>query len=339
MLIYQEFDLNKVAKLVVPFLNDDLSNWYIRSNRRRFWDSELTESKKAVYLTTYEVLVTLCKLCAPLTPFLTEEIYKNLTGEESVHLAEFPVEDTNLIDEVVEERMDLVRDVCSLGRFAREEVNIKVRQPIQSLILPKSDELIIGDLLTVIKEELNVKEILFKDDMSEYLEYVVKPNFKVLGKALGARIKELQGMLANATNEQVNKINDGGLMVSLGGDDFTITPEMVIMEVKQKDGFASASNNRTCVVLETELTEELILEGLAREFVRKVQSLRKDADFVITDHINIYYNGSSAVDKMLEVYKDYVMGEVLGEKLIKDESLDNYSDMNDEKVAIKVERI
>lgn len=338
-LAYQEFDLNKVAKLVVPFLNDDLSNWYIRSNRRRFWDSELTESKKAVYLTTYEVLVTLCKLCAPLTPFLTEEIYKNLTGEESVHLAEFPVEDTNLIDEVVEERMDLVRDVCSLGRFAREEVNIKVRQPIQSLILPKSDELIIGDLLAVIKEELNVKEILFKDDMSEYLEYVVKPNFKVLGKALGARIKELQGMLANATNEQVNKINDGGLMVSLGGDDFTITPEMVIMEVKQKDGFASASNNRTCVVLETELTEELILEGLAREFVRKVQSLRKDADFIITDHINIYYNGSSAVDKMLEVYKDYVMGEVLGEKLIKDESLDNYSDMNDEKVAIKVERI
>lgn len=338
-LAYQEFDLNKVAKLVVPFLNDDLSNWYIRSNRRRFWDSELTESKKAVYLTTYEVLVTLCKLCAPLTPFLTEEIYKNLTGEESVHLAEFPVEDTNLIDEVVEERMDLVRDVCSLGRFAREEVNIKVRQPIQSLILPKSDELIIGDLLAVIKEELNVKEILFKDDMSEYLEYVVKPNFKVLGKALGARIKELQGMLANASNEQVNKINDGGLMVSLGGDDFTITPEMVIMEVKQRDGFASASNNRTCVVLETELTEELILEGLAREFVRKVQSLRKDADFVITDHINIYYNGSSAVDKMLEVYKDYVMGEVLGEKLIKDESLDNYSDMNDEKVAIKVERI
>ena len=336
---YQEYDLNKVARLVVPFLNDDLSNWYIRSNRRRFWDSELSESKKAVYLTTYEVLVTLCKLCAPLTPFLTEEIYRNLTGEESVHLASFPVENTDLINETVEERMDLVRDVCSLGRFAREEVNIKVRQPIQSLILPKSDEMIIGDLLPVITEELNVKEVMFKDDMTEYLEYIVKPNFKVLGKALGAKIKELQGLLQNATAEQVQKINNGGWMVSLGGDDFTITEEMVITEVKQKEGYASASNNRTCVVLETELTEELILEGLAREFVRKVQSLRKDADFVITDHIKVYYNGTDKIDEMLKSWKDYVMGEVLGEELIKDETLDDYSEMNDEKAAIRVERV
>ena len=271
---YQEFDLNKVAKLVVPFLNDDLSNWYIRSNRRRFWDSELTESKKAVYLTTYEVLVTLCKLCAPLTPFLTEEIYTNLTGEESVHLANFPVENTDLINETVEERMDLVRDVCSLGRFAREEVNIKVRQPIQSLILPKSDEMIIGDLLPVITEELNVKEVMFKDDMTEYLEYVVKPNFKVLGKTLGPKIKELQDILSKLTSNEVAKISEEGLTVKLDGEDFELTDEMVLISIKQKEGYASTSNNRTCVVLETELTEELILEGLAREFVRKVQSLR-----------------------------------------------------------------
>ena len=128
-------------------------------------------------------------------------------------------------------------------------------------------------------------------------------------------------------------------MVSLGGDDFTITSDMVITEVKQKEGYASASNNRTCVVLETELTEELILEGLAREFVRKVQSLRKDADFVITDHIKVYYNGTEKIDEMLKSWKDYVMGEVLGEELIKDESLEDYSEMNDEKAAIKVERI
>ena len=336
---FEEYDLNKVARLVVPFLNDDLSNWYIRSNRRRFWDSELTESKKAVYLTTYEVLVTLCKLCAPLTPFITEEIYRKLTGEESVHLALYPVCNDDLISEAVEERMDLVRDVCSLGRFAREEANIKVRQPIQSLILPKSDEIIIGDLLSVIEEELNVKQIIFKEDMSEYLEYVVKPNFKVLGKTLGPKIKELQGMLQNITKEQINKITSDGLMISLGGDDFTITEEMVLMEVKQKEGYASASNNRTCVVLETELTEDLILEGLAREFVRKVQSLRKEADFVITDHINVYYNGTEKIDLMLVKYKDYVMGEVLGEKLIKEDSLDDYSEMNEEKAAIRVEKV
>ena len=336
---YSEFDLNRVTKLIVPFLNDDLSNWYIRSNRRRFWDSELTDSKKAVYLTMYEALVALCKLCAPLTPYLTEEIYKNLTEEESVHLANFPTENTDLIDDTVEERMDLVRDICSLGRFAREEVNIKVRQPISSLILPKSDEMIIGDLLPVIKEELNVKEVMFKPDMTEYLEYVVKPNFKVLGKDLGPKIKELQEVLSKLTSSEIATISEEGLVVKLAGEDFELNAENTIISIKQKEGYASQSNNRTIVVLETELTEELILEGLAREFVRKVQSLRKDLDFVITDHIKVYYNGSEKLEKMFELYKDYVMGEVLGDELIKDTNLEDKYNLNDEEVYIKVERV
>ena len=338
---YQEYDLNKVTKLIVPFLNDDLSNWYIRSNRRRFWDSELTDSKKAVYLTMYEALCTLCKLCAPLTPFLTEEIYQKLTGEESVHLADFPVENTDLIDEAVEERMDLVRDVCSLGRFAREEVNIKVRQPISNLILPKSDEMIIGDLLPVIQEELNVKNVIFKPDMTEYLEYIVKPNFKVLGKELGPKIKELQETLNKLSSSEIAKIAEEGLTIKLAGEDFELNEENTLISIKQKEGYASTSNNRTIVVLDTELTEELILEGLAREFVRKVQSLRKEADFVITDHIKVYYNGTDQIDKMLELYKDYVMGEVLGDELIKDISLkDKYKcELNDEEAYIKVERV
>ena len=336
---YAEYDLNKAAKLIVPFLNDDLSNWYIRSNRRRFWDSELTDSKKAVYLTMYEALVALAKLCAPMTPFMTEEIYQKLTGEESVHLADFPVENTDLIDEAVEERMDLVRDVCSLGRFAREEVNIKVRQPIQSLILPKSDEMIIGDLLPVIQEELNVKEVQFKPDMTDYLEYIVKPNFQVLGKTLGPKIKELQQVISKLTSNEIAKISEEGLTIKLDGEDFELNSENTIISIKQKEGYASTSNNKTIVVLETELTEELILEGLAREFVRKVQSLRKDADFVITDHIKVYYNGTEKIDKMFELYKDYVMGEVLGDELIKDESLTEKYPLNDEESAIKVERV
>lgn len=339
-LAYQDFDLNKVAKLVVPFLNDDLSNWYIRSNRRRFWDSELTDSKKAVYLTTYEVLVALCRLCAPITPFMTEEIYRKLTGEESVHLANFPVENTDLINGNVEERMDLVRDICSLGRFAREEVNIKVRQPINSLILPKSDQIIIGDLLPVIKEELNVKDIIFKDDMSEYLEYIVKPNFKVLGKTLGSKIKTLQDVLTKLTSREISELNEKGeLTILLDNEEFKLLSDMVIISLKQKDGYASSSNNRTCIVLDTELTEELILEGLAREFVRKVQSLRKEADFIITDHIKVYYNGNDTIDKMLNMYKDYIMGEVLGDELIKDISLTEEYELNDSKACIKVCKI
>ncbi len=334
----EEYDLNKATKLIVPFLNDDLSNWYIRSNRRRFWDSELTDSKKAVYLTTYEVLDTLCRLCAPITPFLTEEIYQKLTGNESVHLADYPVCCEKLIDLAVEERMDLVRDVCSLGRFAREEVNIKVRQPISNLILPAKDKAILGDLISVVMEELNVKNIEFREDMSEYLEFAVKPNFKVLGKTLGSKIKILQEVISKLNSSDVDKINNGGLAVNLDGEYFTLTEENVIITTIQKPGFASSSNSKTCVVLETTLTEELILEGLAREFVRKVQALRKDSDFQITDHIKLSYNGTDNVKKMIEEYKDYVMGEVLGDELIEinDEPTE---ELNDEKVVIKVERV
>ncbi len=335
---YEEYDLNKVARLIVPFLNDDLSNWYIRSNRRRFWDSELTESKKAVYLTTYEVLVTLCKLCAPITPFLTEEIYQKLTDEKSIHLADFPKYNEKLIDEKIEEQMDLVRDVCSLGRFAREEANIKVRQPISHLILPKNDEKIIGNLISVIEEELNVKEIIFKEDMSEYLDYIVKPNFKVLGKTLGPKVKELQEILTKLSTKDVALLQSDGLIVKLGDEDFKLTKEMVLISLKQKEGYASSSNNKTCVVLNTELTEDLILEGLAREFVRKVQNLRKEADFVITDHIKVIYHGSDKINQMLDKYYDYVMGEVLGDELIKDETLTFNDKLNDEDVAIKVEK-
>lgn len=335
---YEEYDLNKVARLIVPFLNDDLSNWYIRSNRRRFWDSQLSESKKAVYLTTYEVLVTLCKLCAPITPFLTEEIYQKLTGEESIHLADFPKYDENLIDLKIEKQMDLVRDVCSLGRFAREEANIKVRQPISHLILPLNDKDIIGDLISVIEEELNVKEIIFKEDMSEYLDYIVKPNFKVLGKTLGPKVKELQEILTKLSTKDIALLQSDELTIKLGDEDFKLTNEMVLISLKQKEGYASSSNNKTCVVLNTELTEDLILEGLAREFVRKVQSLRKEADFVITDHIKVIYHGSDKINQMLDKYYDYVMGEVLGDELVKDETLAFDDKLNDEDVVIKVEK-
>ncbi len=334
----EEYDLNKATKYIIPFLNDDLSNWYIRSNRRRFWDSELTESKKAVYLTTYEVLETLCRLCAPLTPFITEEIYQKLTGEESVHLKTYPVYDEKLIDEEVEEKMDLVRDICSLGRFAREEVNIKVRQPISNLILPESDKEIIGNLDSVIKEELNVKNIEYKKDMSEYLDYTVKPNFKELGKVLGQKIKLLQDVMKNYGSKEVEEIRNGGKTISLEGEEFTLTEDTVIITLQQKDGYASVVNEKNCVVIDTTLTEDLILEGLAREFVRKVQALRKESDFEITNHIKVFYNGTDNVKKMIEKYKDYVMGEVLGDELIvtSDEPIE---ELNDEKVVIKVERI
>jgi len=336
---YEEYDLNKVARLIVPFLNDDLSNWYIRSNRRRFWDPELTFSKKAVYLTLYEVLVTLVKLVAPIAPYLSEEIYQKLTGEESVHLASFPTVSFELLDEKVEERMDLVRDICSLGRFAREEAKIKVRQPIKTLLLASSFQEEIGDLLPIIMEELNVKEILFQKDMSEYLDYIVKPNFKILGKTLGPKVKELQEKLRDLSKEEIATLQQGGLSIDLSGEKFTLTNDMVLLSLKQKEGYAATSNDTICVVLDTTLTEELILEGLAREFIRNVQSLRKEADFELTDHINIYYEGDEQISLMLEHYEDYIKEETLAYEIIKKELNCEEIILNDCTGKIQVERI
>lgn len=334
---FEEYDLNKVARAIVPFLNDDLSNWYIRSNRRRFWESELSESKKAVYLTLYEVLVALTKLVAPITPYLSEEIYKKLTGEKSVHLAEYPTAEEKLIQDAIEIRMDKVRDICSLGRFAREEAKIKVRQPIQKLLLSSNDKEIVGDLLPIIMEELNVKEVEFKEDMSKYLDYIIKPNFKILGKELGPKMKELQQKLQELTEEEIKQLQEAGLSLTLGEEAFTLTKEMVLISLKQKEGYASSSNEETCVVLDTTLTEELILEGLAREFVRNVQALRKEADFEITDHITIYYDGEEKLEAMLDLYKNYIKEETLATE-IKREKLDSEElSLNEIKGKIKVE--
>ena len=336
---FEEYDLNKVTRLVIPFINDDLSNWYIRSNRRRFWESELTDSKKAVYLTTYEVLVTLCKLCAPITPFITEEIYKNLTGEESVHLADYPVYDESLINDEVEEKMDLVRDICSLGRFAREDAKIKVRQPISEVLLDKGVSKLINEFESVIKEELNVKEITYIDNMTDYLDYIIKPNFREVGKMFGSNVGEFTKLLGTLSIKDIETLKTDSIKVDFMGSELEITPSMVLITVNVKDGYCSSNNGRVFVILNTELNEDLILEGLAREIVRKVQSLRKDNDYVITDRIKLYYDGSEMIDKTIEKYSDYIKNETLAVELIKDSSLEESYDMNGEAVKVKTERI
>lgn len=336
---FEEYDLNRVTRLVIPFLNDDLSNWYIRSTRRRFWESELTNSKKAVYLTTYEVLETLCRLCAPITPYITEEIYKNLTGEESVHLALYPKYDESLIDLELEEKMDLVRDVCSLGRFAREDVKIKVRQPISEVLLDNSISSKISEFEPVIMEELNVKNITYIDNMTDYLDYVIKPNFREVGKMFGSNVGEFTKLLGTLSVKDIETLKNDSIHVEFMGNDLEITPSMVIISVNVKEGYCSSNNGRVFVILNTELTEDLILEGLAREFVRKVQSLRKDNDYVITDRINVYYDGNDMLDKTIDKYNEYIKNETLAVELIKDSNLDESYDMNGVSVKVKTERV
>ncbi len=336
---YEKYDLNIVVHKIVDFINDDFSNWYIRSNRRRFWASELTEDKKAVYLTTYETLLTLAKITAPVTPYISEEIYQNLTGKTSVHLGDFPKVDEELLSKDLEQRMELVRDICSLGRNAREDAAIKVRQPLNFMILPLVDEAVIEDFESIIKEELNIKEIVYKDDMTEYMDYIVKPNFKVVGKVFGPKMKDFQEAVSKLDINDVNKIKAGYFKMNFLGEEIDVTEDMILTTLKNKKGYCAASNGKTSIVLDTSLTEDLILEGLAREVVRKVQSLRKEADFVITDHINLYYHGDEMFDKMLASYDEYIKNETLADSLVEDQNIEKDMELNDIVVGLRVERI
>ena len=334
---YDSYDLNVVVKLVTSFVSEDLSNWYIRRNRDRFWKSEMDNSKKAVYITTYEVLVGLAKICAPIIPYTTEELYRNLTNEESVHLSDFPKYNEEYINEAIEERMDLVRDLISLGRNAREEDKIKVRQPISEVIIDGKNKAIIGDLVELIKEELNVKEVIFKDDLSEFMTLSVKPNFKEVGKVLGSKMKEFTDILNNLTIDEVNKLNNGeNIKVNLDGE-FIVEPYMVDIRYNAKEGFDVATMNNKFIVLNTTLTKELIEEGLARELISKVQNLRKERDFNIVDRINLYYNSDSEVEETINNFMEFIKGETLSVNISKKDNLSTEIDLNGHKTNIDIE--
>ncbi len=299
---YDKYDLNEVVKAITSFVSDDLSNWYIRRNRNRFWSSEFDDSKRSVYMTTYEVLVGLCKMCAPIIPYTTEEIYKNLTNEESVHLADFPKYDEKLFNDEIEVKMDLVRDLISTGRYVREETKIKVRQPIAECLIDGKYEAILGDLVNLINEELNVKKVTYVDDLSKYMEFTIKPNFKVCGAKIGSKMKEYQAILADLDDEFLELVLKGEtITVDFDGGRLDITPDMVDVKFSSKEGFNVGMENNKFIILNTELTRELILEGMAREFVSKVQNLRKTSGLLITDRINLTYQGDKDIKEAMDM--------------------------------------
>lgn len=315
-----EYDLNKAVRLVNSFVNEELSNWYIRRNRRRFWGSNLDNSKKAVYKTTHQVLEGVCRLIAPIVPFISDEIYTNLTGEESVHLASYPICDENMINEEIEYRMDLVRDLISLGRNAREEAKIKVRQPISEVILDGKNKDTINDLVDLIKEELNVGEVKFASDLSLYMNFEVKPNFKICGKMFGPHMKEFQDKLTKLTEDLVNTLeNNGTIKMEIDNEEVEVMPEMVEIRVSSKEGFNASHEGNNFIVLNTTLTQELINEGIVREFISKVQNLRKTKDFEITDRITIYYAPNKEFEDAISSNIELIKKETLALKIEKKE--------------------
>ena len=334
------YDHMKSVRAMTDFVAEDLSNWYIRRARRRFFAEELTDDKKSAYATTYEVLVGVAKLIAPFAPFLSDEIYTNLTGEETVHVAYFPKAVEALIDKGVEERMDLVRALVTLGRGTREKEKIKVRQPLGEVLVDGKYESIISDLTDLIKEELNVKEVVFENDLDKYMNFSLKPNFRAAGPVLGSKVKAFGGAMAkvNAAEFVAKMEAEGKVAIELDGESFDVTKELVDIRISAKEGFAVAMENNIFTILDTTLTDELIDEGLARELISKVQQMRKQKDFEMLDNITITIEADDAVKAAVAKHADYIQKETLAVAIAEAEVAEKF-DLNGHKTGIAVERV
>ncbi|MGM9877399.1 MAG: isoleucine--tRNA ligase [Bacilli bacterium] len=337
--VMDEYDVNKAVHLIQYFVCEELSNWYIRRNRRRFWGSKLDNSKKAVYKTTYDVLVGVCKLIAPISPFISEEIYRNLTGEKSVHLADYPKANKKLIDNKLEEKMDLVIELISSARNIREEAKIKVRQPISEVIFEdKYKKMLIG-FEDLFKEELNVKNIVWAKNISDYVSVEYKPNFKEVGKLFGSNMSKFSEYLTNITQEDIKVLESGKLHLTFDGIDYLIEPNYVIKNIKAKEGYNAVMLNYKTVVINSTLTSDLINEGLAREIVSKIQNLRKTSDFNITDRIDVKFSGPKEIKDAVKAFKKYIMSEVLALTFTEDENADTLIKINDYDMKISLKQV
>ena len=334
-----KYDLNKVVHLIQDFVCDDLSNWYIRRNRRRFWGSELDNSKKAVYKTTYEVLVGLCKMICPIAPFISEEIYTKLTGEESVNLSDYSVCDEKMINGSLEEKMDLVIELISYARNIREEAKIKVRQPISEVIFEEKYKEKIGEFESLFKEELNVKNVNWTNDLSKYLTVTYKPNFKEVGKVFGSDIKAFGEYLSSITEDDSKKLESGELTIKLNDKEYEVTPNYVIKTINSKDGYKAVMLNYKTVIINTTLDKDLINEGIAREIVSKVQNLRKTSGFDIADRIDMIYCASKEVVDAVNEFKEYIMDEVLALTLEESDKAETEFKINDYDMKVSIKQV
>ncbi|MDO5649201.1 MAG: DUF5915 domain-containing protein, partial [Gallicola sp.] len=333
------FEVTRVVREISEFVVEDLSNWYIRRNRRRFWKKDVDEDKKSVYNTTYEILLGIAKLVAPFTPFIAEEIYRSLTENESVHLDYIPKAELSLIDTELEDQMELVRTLVTLGRASREKANIKVRQPLQNIIIDDKYREKIEDFVPLIKEELNVKNVEFGKDLSNYMDYELKPNFKEVGRILGKKIKAFQNYLASVSEKDFVEDIKEGLTIELEGEETTIEENYVEIRVSAKEGFDVENENGVFVILDTSLNVDLLKEGYAREFISKVQQMRKTKDFDVLDHIRVKYVPTEALKAGIDLYKEKIKEEILALSIEEREALEGDTiELNGENTKIEIEK-
>ena len=317
----ENYRIPEAARALQEFV-DDMSNWYVRRSRERFWAKGMEQDKINAYMTLYTALVEISKTAAPMVPFMTEEIYQNMVRSidenaiESIHLCDFPVVHEEMIDKELEEKMDEVLKIVVMGRAARNTANIKNRQPIGKMFV-KAPQALPEFYQEIIEDELNVKTVEFTDDVRAFTSYTFKPQLKTVGpkygKQLGNIRKALTELDGNAAMDTLNET--GALTFDFGGAEVVLTKDDLLIDMAQTEGFVSEGDNTITVVLDTQMTPELLEEGFYREIISKVQTMRKEADFEVMDHIYVYVDKNETIAEIIKKYAEELKEEVLADSI------------------------
>ncbi|MFQ6611321.1 MAG: DUF5915 domain-containing protein, partial [Fidelibacterota bacterium] len=337
---YEEYKVFKLMQSANEFL-DDLSNWYVRRNRRRFWKSDSDSDKTAAYQTLYETLLTFIRVMSPIIPFISEEMYQNLVcevkpgAEESIHLTTFPdYKEEYRNDELIQE-IDTIKQVVNIGRSARNKANIKIRQPLYQIIIfsrQKNIDEFIRRNSDQISEELNIKNVKFTHRLEEIITYVIKPNFQSLRLKFSDNMKDVINLINSTPSEDIMSQYQSGKSISIC-DKYELDKDDLIIEEVSVEGFSTNTDNQITVGIDTRLTEELLMEGIVRDLVRQIQNLRKEAGFEVQDRIMVSIESNDSIISAVDSYRTYLLNEVLGV------NLSNESDKSEHNLKIKINGI
>ena len=343
----ETYRIPEAAKALQSFV-DDMSNWYVRRSRERFWAKGMEQDKINAYMTLYTALVEISKAAAPMIPFMTEDIYQNLVksiddqAPESIHLCDYPEVKTEWIDSELEKNMADLLEAVVMGRACRNTANIKNRQPIAKMFV-KSDFVLDTFYQEIIEDELNVKEVVFTDDIADFISYTFKPQMRTVGPKYGKLLNKIKTALAELDgNGAMQELRSTGeLKLAIDGQEVVLSEEDLLIDTAQMEGYVSESDNAVTVVLDTNLTPELIEEGFVRELISKIQTMRKEAGFEVMDRIRIGVEGNDRISEIFGAHGEQIRSEVLADEIRINETTGYVKEwkINSEQVVLSVEKV